>query len=473
MSIKTIILAAGQGTRMRSSRPKVLHEIANKALLHHVYETSLSLENNQIFIIYGHGGETVKQTLSSLDATWIEQKQQLGTGHAVQQAIHHVDDPDTVLILYGDVPLLKAKTIQTLLHKVSLTSLALLTVNLDDPTGYGRIVRDKDHAVVKIVEQKDANEVELQISEGNTGILACKGSQLKQWLSRLSNNNAQNEYYLTDIIEMAVEDGLTVETTQASSQDEVLGVNNRSQLAHLERVYQSEQAQALMEKGVTLRDPARLDVRGSFAELGQDIDVDVNVIFEGINRIGSNVKIGPNCLIKNASIANDVEIFANSVIEDATVGVGSRIGPFARLRPQTELADHVHIGNFVEIKKSTVATGSKINHLSYIGDSEVGSKVNIGAGTITCNYDGVNKFKTVIGDGAFIGSDTQLVAPVTVGKNATIGAGSTITRDTPENQLTLSRTKQLSVPTWQRPVKLAEIVPDNSPHSLPPCKSEK
>jgi bifunctional UDP-N-acetylglucosamine pyrophosphorylase/glucosamine-1-phosphate N-acetyltransferase len=473
MSIKTIILAAGQGTRMRSSRPKVLHEIANKALLQHVYETSRSLENNQIFIIYGHGGETVKQTLNSLQATWIEQKQQLGTGHAVQQAIHHVDDPDTVLILYGDVPLLKAKTVQTLLHKVSLSSLALLTVNLDDPTGYGRIVRDKDHAVVKIVEQKDANEAELQISEGNTGILACKGSQLKQWLSRLSNNNAQNEYYLTDIIEMAVEDGLSVETTQAGSQDEVLGVNNRSQLAHLERVYQLEQAQALMEQGVTLRDPARVDVRGSFAALGQDIDVDINVIFEGVNSIGSNVKIGPNCLIKNASIANDVEILANSVIEEATVGAGSRIGPFARLRPQTELADHVHIGNFVEIKKSTVATGSKINHLSYIGDSEVGSKVNIGAGTITCNYDGVNKFKTVIEDGAFIGSDTQLVAPVTVGKNATIGAGSTITRDTPENQLTLSRSKQLSVPTWQRPVKLAEIVPDNSPHSLPPCKSEK
>ncbi|OQW72683.1 MAG: UDP-N-acetylglucosamine diphosphorylase/glucosamine-1-phosphate N-acetyltransferase [Proteobacteria bacterium ST_bin11] len=473
MSIKTIILAAGQGTRMRSSRPKVLHQIADKALLQHVYETSSSLENNQIFIIYGHGGDTVKQTLSSLDATWIEQKQQLGTGHAVQQAIHHVDDPDTVLILYGDVPLLKTKTIQTLLHKVSLTSLALLTVNLDDPTGYGRIVRDKDHAVVKIVEQKDANEAELQITEGNTGILACKGSQLKQWLSRLSNNNAQNEYYLTDIIEMAVEDGLSVETTQAGSQDEVLGVNNRSQLAHLERVYQLEQAQVLMEKGVTLRDPARVDVRGRFAELGQDIDVDINVIFEGTNRIGSNVKIGPNCVLKNANIANDVEIFANSVIEDASVGAGSRIGPFARLRPQTELADHVHIGNFVEIKKSTVATGSKINHLSYIGDSEVGSKVNIGAGTITCNYDGVNKFKTIIEDGAFIGSDTQLVAPVTVGKNATIGAGSTITRDTPENQLTLSRTKQLSVPTWQRPVKLAEIVPDNSPHSLPPCKSEK
>ncbi|MGZ4958602.1 MAG: bifunctional UDP-N-acetylglucosamine diphosphorylase/glucosamine-1-phosphate N-acetyltransferase GlmU [Methylomonas sp.] len=453
MSIKTIILAAGQGTRMRSSRPKVLHEIADKALLQHVYETSLALDDNQIFIIYGHGGETVKQALSQLDATWIEQKQQLGTGHAVQQAIHHVDDPDTVLILYGDVPLLKAKTIQTLLRKVSLTSLALLTVHLDDPTGYGRIVRDKEHAVVKIVEQKDANEAELQIAEGNTGILACKGSQLKQWLSRLSNNNAQNEYYLTDIIEMAVEDGLSIETTQAGSQDEVLGVNNRCQLAHLERVYQQQQAEMLMAQGVTLRDPGRIDVRGEFAELGQDINVDVNVIFEGVNRIGSNVKIGPNCVIKNATLGEDVEILANSVIEDAIVGAGSRIGPFARLRPQTELADHVHIGNFVEIKKSTVATGSKVNHLSYIGDSEVGAKVNIGAGTITCNYDGVNKFKTIIGDGAFIGSDTQLVAPVTIGKNATIGAGSTITRDTPENQLTLSRVKQVNVAGWQRPIK--------------------
>jgi bifunctional UDP-N-acetylglucosamine pyrophosphorylase/glucosamine-1-phosphate N-acetyltransferase len=453
MSIKTIILAAGQGTRMRSSRSKVLHEIANKALLQHVYETSLSIENNSIYIIYGHGGETVKQSLSHLDATWIEQKQQLGTGHAVQQAIHHVDDPDTVLILYGDVPLLKASTLNTLLHKVSLSSLALLTVHLDDPTGYGRIVRDKDHAVVKIVEQKDANEVELQIKEGNTGILACKGSQLKQWLARLSNNNAQNEYYLTDIIEMAVDDGLSVESTQAGSQEEVLGVNNRNQLAHLERAYQLQQAEALMEQGVTLRDPSRLDVRGCFVELGQDIDIDINVIFEGENRIGSFVKIGPNCVIKNATIAEGVEILANSVIEDAVIGAGSRIGPFARLRPQTQLAQHVHIGNFVEIKKTSVAEGSKINHLSYIGDSEIGSKVNVGAGTITCNYDGVNKFKTIIEDGAFIGSDTQLVAPVTVGKNATIGAGSTITKDTPADQLTLSRVKQISIESWQRPTK--------------------
>jgi bifunctional UDP-N-acetylglucosamine pyrophosphorylase/glucosamine-1-phosphate N-acetyltransferase len=453
MSIKTIILAAGQGTRMRSKLPKVLHPIANRPLLQHVYDTSLQIPDNHIHVVYGHGGETVKERLSHFDAVWIEQKQQLGTGHAVQQAIHHVNDADTVLILYGDVPLLKVATLHTLLANVSDSSLALLTVILDDPTGYGRIIRDHDNQVVKIVEQKDATPEQLKINEGNTGILACKGHQLKDWLSRLSNHNAQNEYYLTDIIEMAVSDGLLVKTTQTNSQDEVLGVNNRNQLAHLERVYQWQQADYLMTHGVTLRDPARIDVRGQFLELGQDIEIDINVIFEGQNKIGSNVKIGANCILKNVEIADDVEILANSLLENAVVGVGSRIGPYARLRPDTQIADHVHIGNFVEIKKSNIASGSKINHLSYIGDSEIGSKVNIGAGTITCNYDGVNKFKTIIEDGAFIGSDTQLVAPVKVGKNATIGAGSTITKDTPAEQLSLSRSKQISVESWQRPQK--------------------
>jgi bifunctional UDP-N-acetylglucosamine pyrophosphorylase/glucosamine-1-phosphate N-acetyltransferase len=454
MSIKTIILAAGQGTRMRSATPKVLHQIANKALLQHVYETSAALVNNSIYVVYGHGGETVKQSLADINVTWIEQKQQLGTGHAVQQAISYVNAADTVLILYGDVPLIKLSTLKALLQQVSETAIGLLTVDLDDPTGYGRIIRDERQAVIKIVEQKDANEAELAVKEGNTGILACKGANLQQWLAKLGNNNAQNEYYLTDIIEMAVQEGLVVNTTQAANQDEVLGVNNRSQLAHLERVYQLQQAESLMQLGVTLRDPQRIDVRGEFVELGQDIDVDINVIFEGKNRIASHVKIGANCIIKNATIAEHVEILANSLIEDACIGAHSRIGPYARLRPETVLAEHVHIGNFVEIKKSTIDTGSKVNHLSYIGDSEVGSKVNIGAGTITCNYDGVNKFKTIIGDGAFIGSDSQLVAPVIVGKNATIGAGSTITRDTPAEQLTLSRAKQVSVETWQRPTKL-------------------
>ncbi len=453
MKIKTLILAAGQGTRMRSKLPKVLHKIADRALLHHVYDTSRQLENNDIFIIYGHGGEQVKTQLAELNATWIEQAQQLGTGHAVQQAIDYIKKDDIVLILYGDVPLLKKTTLETLLKHVSDQSLALLTVKLTDPTGYGRIVRNAQQQIVKIVEQKDANEFQKQITEVNTGILATQGGKLKDWLARLSNHNAQHEYYLTDIIEMAVNEGLKIISSHPQTEDEVLGVNNREQLAHLERVFQLEQARQLMLAGVTLKDPARIDVRGQFAALGQDIICDVNVIFEGINRIADHVTIGANCWIKNATIAENVEILPNSIIEDAVIGAGSRVGPFARLRPQAELAENVHIGNFVEIKKSKIAMHSKINHLSYIGDSIIGKNVNIGAGTITCNYDGVNKFQTIIEDGAFIGSDTQLIAPVRVGKNATIGAGSTITKNTPADQLTLSRSTQVSLSAWQRPVK--------------------
>ncbi|KAF3982287.1 MAG: bifunctional UDP-N-acetylglucosamine diphosphorylase/glucosamine-1-phosphate N-acetyltransferase GlmU [Methylococcales symbiont of Hymedesmia sp. n. MRB-2018] len=453
MSIKTIILAAGQGTRMRSSKPKVLHKIADRALLHHVYDTSQQLDNNDIIIIYGHGGELVKQELNQLDANWVEQKQQLGTGHAVQQAVNFIDDDDKVLILYGDVPLLKKSSIDELLENVSSQSIGLLTVNLDNPTGYGRIVRSDGGEVQKIVEEKDASVAEKLIDEGNTGIIATLGYLLKNWLSSLQNSNAQNEFYLTDIIEMAVNEGIEVKTNQPQSQDEVLGVNDRKQLAYLERVYQLEQTEKMMEQGVSLRDPTRVDVRGTFQHLGQDVEVDINVLFEGCNSIGNNVKIGANSIVKNAVIADDVEILAHCIIEDAVIGAGCQIGPFARLRPQAELASEVHIGNFVEIKKSTVGTGSKINHLSYIGDASIGSKVNIGAGTITCNYDGVNKFKTVIEDDAFIGSDTQLIAPVTVGKGATIGAGSTITKDTPEQKLTLSRSKQTSITAWQRPKK--------------------
>ena len=453
MKITTIILAAGKGTRMRSEIPKILHKVANRPLLQHVYDMSREIENNAITIVYGHGAELVRSTLKGLDATWIEQKQQLGTGHAVQQCKDQISDNDTVLILYGDVPLLKLSTVQQLIANVSNNTLALLTVNLDNPTGYGRIVRDSSGKVTKIVEEKDASPDEKLISEGNTGILAVQGGQLKKWLAQLGNNNAQGEYYLTDVIEMAVADKVDVITSQPDTVEGVLGVNNRVQLSHLERVYQREQAQYLMEQGVTLMDPARFDIRGSIETLGIDIIIDVNVIIEGKNSIGKNVKIGANTLIINSIIGDDVEILANSIIDNAIIGTGSKVGPFARLRPETELAENVHIGNFVEIKKSSVASGSKINHLSYIGDTTVGSGVNIGAGTITCNYDGANKFRTVIEDGVFIGSDTQLVAPVTIGKNATIGAGSTITKDTPENQLTLSRVKQTSITGWQRPIK--------------------
>ena len=453
MKITTIILAAGKGTRMCSAIPKVLHKIANRPLLRHVYDMSYQLNNNAIKIVYGHGANLVRKVLADIDVSWVEQKQQLGTGHAVQQVSDQISDSDIVLILYGDVPLLKLATVKGLLANVSDKTLALLTVNLKNPIGYGRIVRDSSGKVIKIVEEKDATITEKKIVEGNTGIMAVQGNKLKKWLNQLSNHNAQGEYYLTDIIEMAVADQITIITTQPESVDEVLGVNNRIQLSHLERVYQQEQAIMLMERGVTLMDPARFDLRGTIVELGIDIVCDVNVIIEGENSIGNNVIIGANTHIKNSIIGDNVEILANCIIENSVVGQGSKIGPYARLRPETVLAENVHIGNFVELKKSTVASFSKINHLSYIGDATVGAQVNIGAGTITCNYDGVNKFRTIIEDGAFIGSDTQLIAPVTVGKNATIGAGSTITRDSPENQLTLSRAKQITLAGWKRPVK--------------------
>jgi bifunctional UDP-N-acetylglucosamine pyrophosphorylase/glucosamine-1-phosphate N-acetyltransferase len=454
MNLEVIILAAGQGTRMRSTTPKVLHKLGQWPLLEHVHWLAKSLSPKKVSIIYGHGGEAVLAQLKHLDTLWIEQKKRLGTGHAVMQLANQISDDATVLILYGDVPLLRRNTVEKILALAGEKSIGLLTVDLDDPHGYGRIVRDASGSVVKIVEQKDANLAEQAITEGNTGILAVNGGRLKAWLKRLDNNNAQGEYYLTDIIGLAVQDGVNVMTAQAASVDEVLGVNDRQQLAHLERVYQSNKARQLMMAGVTLRDPARFDIRGEIVHMGQDVEIDVNVLLEGQVRIGDRVKIGPNTVIRDSEIGDDVEIHAMCVIEKAQIGRGSRIGPFARLRPESRLAEEVQVGNFVEIKKTTVASRSKINHLSYVGDAIVGSDVNIGAGTITCNYDGANKFQTVIEDGAFIGSDTQLVAPVTVGKNATIGAGSTITKDAPESALTLSRVKQLTREGWKRPAKI-------------------
>lgn len=454
VTLSTVILAAGQGTRMRSHLPKVLHPLAGRPLLAHVLQTSQSLANNTNYVVYGHGGEQVQQAFANWKAlTWIEQTEQLGTGHAVAQALPQIEDDATVLVLYGDVPLIQSKTLQFLTQAVTANSLAILTVDLEQPTGYGRIVRDHRGQVVRIVEEKDADTITRKITEVNTGILAAPARALRKWLAALQPNNAQSEYYLTDIIALAVADGFHVHTQQPHSEQEVLGVNDRIQLASLERYYQLQQAHDLMRHGVSLADPSRLDIRGEVTLTGQDIFIDVNVILSGQVSLGEGVSIGANCVVQDAVIGDHVEILPNSVVEDAVVAQGCHIGPFARLRPGTMLAEGVRVGNFVELKKADVGQGSKINHLSYIGDCDIGRAVNVGAGTITCNYDGVNKFKTTIGDGAFIGSDTQLVAPVTVGAGATIGAGSTITKDTPPNQLSLSRSKQVSFSQWQRPQK--------------------
>ena len=455
MRLGVLILAAGEGTRMQSRKPKVLHRLAGKQLLRHVIETARAINPDEITIVYGHGGEQVLEELDAPDLDWVEQTERLGTGHAVMQAIPNLQQVDRVLVLYGDVPLISGSTLVSLLATLHATKLALLTVDLPDPTGYGRIVRDRDDHVVRIVEQKDATERELEISEINTGIMAVDRERLESWLGQLENNNAQKEYYLTDIIAMAVRDGITIQVVHPVCEEEVMGVNDRRQLAYLERYYQSQRANELMQSGVTLSDPARIDIRGSL-KTGKDVFLDFNTLFKGEVVLADGVKIGPNVILKNCSIGENTEVFANSVIEGAEIGAHCRIGPFARIRPDTRLDDSVHIGNFVEIKKSRVADKSKINHLSYVGDATVGSEVNIGAGTITCNYDGANKFQTVIGDRAFIGSDTQLVAPVTVGDGATIGAGSTITKDTPADTLTLSRSKQVSVEGWQRPVKTSK-----------------
>ncbi|MCF6298918.1 MAG: bifunctional UDP-N-acetylglucosamine diphosphorylase/glucosamine-1-phosphate N-acetyltransferase GlmU [Thiomicrorhabdus sp.] len=453
MALKVVILAAGKGSRMRSNLPKVLQPLAQKPLLQHVIDTAQTLNCDEIITVIGHGAEMVQSQVRGHNLIFTLQEEQLGTGHAVVQANEHYLDDDTVLILYGDVPLTEASTLNRLLDLVDEQHpLALLTVTLEDSTGYGRIVRDAQHAVQAIVEQKDASEQVLLIKEVNTGIMAVKGAQLKRWLSALENHNAQAEYYLTDIIAMAVSDGFSIQTTQPNLETEVLGVNDKLQLQNLERQYQRQCTERLMLHGATVVDATRLDIRGEVT-VATDVTLDVNVVLEGNVVLGENVTVGAHCILKNVQVAANTHIHPFSHLEDCIVGQNCSIGPYARLRPGTELADEVRIGNFVEIKKSKMGLGSKVSHLSYIGDTEMGSHVNIGAGTITCNYDGVNKHQTIIGDNVFIGSDTQLVAPVEIESGATIGAGSTITKCAPANELTLSRSKQVTIKGWTPPVK--------------------
>lgn len=451
LPLDIVILAAGKGTRMYSDLPKVLHQLAGKTLLQHVVDRAQALDPAQICVVYGYGGALVPQAIDDPSLRMVRQEPQLGTGHALQQALPFLDPGHVTLVLYGDVPLIGAETLLSLVQNALPGKVGLLTLTLADPHGYGRIVREHGK-VMRIVEQKDATALEMEIGEVNTGIVVLPNQFLPAWLGALKNSNAQGEYYLTDVIGLAVQQGVEVITSQPNAPWEVLGVNSKAQLAHLERLYQHNQAQALLERGVTLLDPKRIDIRGALA-CGRDVVIDVNCIFEGEVVLGDGVRVGANCILRDVKVAAGTRIDAFSHLEQAEIGTDCRVGPFARLRPGTSLADEVHIGNFVELKNSQVGFNSKINHLSYVGDSTVGAKVNIGAGTITCNYDGANKYRTVIGDGAFIGSNTQLVAPVLVGKGATIGAGSTITKDAPEGELTLSRAKQITISGWKRPVK--------------------
>lgn len=446
-----VILAAGMGKRMQSALPKVLHPIAGKPLLSHVVDTARSLSPSRLCIIYGHGGDLVLQRFQSDDIAFAKQEPQLGTGHAVIQALPHLDENVPTLVLYGDVPLITSKSLQRLLDIAGKDKLSILTVDLDNPQGYGRIVR-KNGEITSIVEQKDANQDELAIKEVNTGILVAPTAQLKQWLASLSNDNAQGEYYLTDIVARAVADKVAVVSAQPDAIWETLGVNSKVQLAELERIHQATIATALLEQGVTLADPGRIDVRGTL-KCGRDVSIDVNCVFEGEVVLADKVVIGPNCVIKNARIESGAQIKAFCHIEDAIVGAESLVGPYARLRPGAELGREVHIGNFVEVKNSRIADKSKANHLAYVGDTDVGTGVNIGAGVITVNYDGVNKHRTVIEDDAFVGSDCQLIAPVRVGKGATIAAGTTLAKDAPAGKLTISRVRQTTVEGWQRPSK--------------------
>jgi len=452
LPLSLIILAAGQGSRMRSALPKVLHTIGAKPLLEHVVNASQPLQPDNTHIIYGHGGDVVPTRLAHLPVEWVQQVEQLGTGHAVQQALPEIPDEHLVLVLYGDVPLVQPATLQRLVAAAENATVAVLSVELDNPAGYGRIVRNHAGAVQAIVEHKDASHEQQQIREINTGLIAARAVDLKRWLAAIRNDNAQGEYYLTDIIALAVAEGGVVNAVLADSAAEVAGINDRVQLAAAERVLQQRYTDDLMRAGATLRDPARVDVRGHVTT-GRDVLIDIDVVFEGDVTLGDNVHIGPHCVIRNARLAAGTHVAAFSHIDGAIVNENAMIGPYARLRPGTVLAAAAKVGNFVETKNTQIGPASKVNHLSYIGDAEIGANVNVGAGTITCNYDGVNKHKTVIKNDAFIGSGTQLVAPVTVGEKATIGAGSTISHDTPAEQLTLTRAKQITVARWQRPQK--------------------
>ena len=451
MSLDIVILAAGQGTRMRSALPKVLHEVAGKSMLGHVIDTARALAPRKIHVVIGHGAEQVRQRLAAEDIHFVLQAEQLGTGHAVAQAMPQVD-ADKVLTLYGDVPLTRVETLAALLQQVNEQQLGLLTVQLADPSGYGRIIRDAAGEVQAIVEHKDASEAQRRIREGNTGILAVPGKRLGEWLGRLSNSNAQGEYYLTDVIAMAVADGLRVATETAAEEMEVLGANDRLQLAQLERYYQWRAARQLMAQGVTLRDPARFDVRGE-VQAGRDVLIDVNVILEGKVLIEDGVQIGANCVIKDSILRRGAQVKANSHLEGAELGEGADCGPFARLRPGSRLGAGAHVGNFVELKNAVLGAGAKAGHLSYLGDAEVGARSNIGAGTITCNYDGANKHRTSIGADAFIGTNNSLVAPLCIGAGATTAAGSVITSEVPAHQLAVGRARQRNVAGWRRPVK--------------------
>lgn len=451
MSLSVVILAAGKGTRMRSLLPKVLHQIANKPMVQHVIDTVKGMGSENIHLIYGHGGDIMKQSITNNCLNWIEQTEQLGTGHAMQMAQPYFNAGEKILIVYGDVPLLSQATLQKLVAVQPEGGIGLLTIKLDDPTGYGRIERINGE-VTGIVEQKDSNAAQLAIKEVNTGILVADANDLNRWLPALSNNNAAGEFYLTDIIAMAHSENASIQTAQPENAFEVEGVNNRLQLANLERAFQLQNANNLLLEGVMLRDPARFDLRGELT-CGQDVDIDINVIIEGKVTLGDSVKVGANCILKDCHIADNTEIKANSIIEGAEIGEAVSIGPFARIRPDTVIANEVHIGNFVEVKKSTLGKGTKCGHLSYIGDSKVGSGVNVGAGVITCNYDGVNKHQTIIGNDVFLGSDCQIIAPVIIGNGVTTGAGTTVVTDVPDNALCVSRTKQRNIDGWKRPVK--------------------